>query len=273
VGHPTEAHRQYAQELVAGLPPAVVEAAHDPYGARAVIYAGLLDRNPQVRAVQLRALEQQADPGVFKLTRELLPAIDGVDVRAWLPLVDMTLPALRALTVTQYRTFCRCFQSLVEADQRIGLFEWTLHQILLRHLRPQFEPVRPPRVLYYGLQRLGHPCSVLLSTLARTSQGADQVAFDSGARQLPDVPLELLPAEQCSLSDLHRALLQLAQVAPKHRQRLVDACAECICADAEVSIREAELLRAICDMLDCPLPPFLAGQPIRPPRPAKVQAK
>lgn len=272
IGNPTEAHRQYVRQLVAALPPAVVEAAHDPYGARAVIYAGLLDRDPQVRAVQLRALENQADPGVLKLTRELIPAVEQVDVRAWLPLVDMTMPALRALTVTQYRTFCQCFQALVKADQRIGLFEWTLHQILLRHLRPQFEPMRPPRIMYYGLQRLGQPCSVLLSTLARASQGSDQEAFDSGAQRLSDVPLQLLPPNQCTLSELQRSLQELSQVAPKHRQRLIEACAACICADGKVNVQEAELLRAVCDMLECPLPPFLAGQPVSPGRPAKVQA-
>jgi hypothetical protein len=41
---------------------------------------------------------------------------------------------------------------------------------------------------------------------------------------------------------------------------LVDASAAAICADAEVRVEEAELLRGICDMLDCPMPPLLPGQ-------------
>jgi hypothetical protein len=45
---------------------------------------------------------------------------------------------------------------------------------------------------------------------------------------------------------------------------LVDACAAAICADAAVDVAEAELLRAICDMLDCPMPPLLPGQPVSP---------
>jgi Zn-dependent protease with chaperone function len=262
VARPTEARRQYARELIDALPPPVVEAVREPYGARAVIYASLLDRNAEVRANQLRALENTADRDVFELTLKLVPAINQVDVRAWLPLVDMAMPALRALTLPQYRTFCKCFQQLIEADHRIGLFEWMLHQILARNLRPQFEQVRPPQIQYYGLRQLGRPCSVLLSTLARASQGADAAAFDAGAQQLPDAPLELLPAEQCTLDELHRSLQELAQVAPKHRRRLVDACAACVCADAVVTVQEAELLRAVCDMLDCPLPPLLPGQPI-----------
>jgi Zn-dependent protease with chaperone function len=262
VGNPGEIHRQYAAELVAAMPRPVVDAAREPYGARAVIYATLLDRNEAIRANQLRALERYAQKDVYDLTRKLIPWIDQLDVRARLPLVDMAMPALRAISASQYRVFSQCFGELVQADQRIGLFEWTLHQILLRHLRPQFEKVRPPQILYYGLQRLGEPCSVLLSTLARASQSDDRVAFDSGARRLADVPVELLPAERCKLSTLQESLKQLSQVAAKQRQRLVDACAATICADQAVNVAEAELLRAICDMLDCPMPPLLPGQPV-----------
>jgi Zn-dependent protease with chaperone function len=260
VGNPTEVHRRYAAELVAAMPAAVVEAAHDPYGARAVIYASLLDVNQSIRAVQLDALRRLAEPDVYKLTIELLPAVDQLDVRAYLPLVDMALPALRALSPSQYRSFSKCFVKLVQADNRLGLFEWTLHQILLRHLRPQFEQVRSPQIVYYGLQKLGGPCSVLLSTLARSSQCDDKFAFESGARRLPDVPLRLLPAEQCGLSDLQTALEQLTRVVAKQQQRLIDAAAATICADSEVRVEEAELLRGICDMLNCPMPPLLPGE-------------
>jgi hypothetical protein len=263
VGHPTETLQLYARQLVDELPPTVAEAVHEPYGARAVIYASLLDRDADIRANQLRALEKTADRNVFELTLKLVPAVNQVDVRAWLPIVDMAMPALRALTDPQYRTFSKCFQQLVHADNRIGLFEWMLHQVLMRHLRPQFDPVSAPRILYYGLQKLKQPCSVLLSTLARAGQCDDQEAFDQAAQLLPEVSLELLPVDRCTLSELHQALQELAKVAPKHRRRLVDACAASICADASVTVQEAELLRAVCDMLDCPLPPLLPGQPIR----------
>lgn len=260
IGNPTEIHRLYAAELVAAMPPEVVDAAHDPYGARAVIFASLLDLDPGIRAVQLDALKQLTEPGVYGLTLKLIPLVDRLDVRAYLPLVDMTLAALRALSPSQYEQFSRCFTKLVQADKRLGLFEWTLHQILLRHLRPQFEKIRPPQIIYYGLQQLGGPCSVLLSTLARASQCDERFAFDSGAKLLPEVPIEFLPSEKCGLDDLQAALEQLTQVAARQRGRLVDAAAAAICADAEVRVEEAELLRGICDMLDCPMPPLLPGQ-------------
>jgi Zn-dependent protease with chaperone function len=264
VASPSEIHREYVRELVAAMPPVVVDDAHDPYGARALIYASLLDRNADVRMNQLRMLEQSAEPNVFELTLSLAKPVNQLDVRARLPLVDMTLPALRAMSPSQYQDFMYCFTELVRADQRMGLFEWALHHILLRHLRPQFEKVQLRPIIYYGLQRLSGPISCLLSALARASQHDDATAFEAGARQLPEVGVQLLSPDGCGLSQLNQALQELARAAPRQRGRLIDACAACICADRAVNVAEAELLRAVCDMLDCPMPPLLPGQDVSP---------
>ncbi|HEX4414298.1 MAG TPA: M48 family metallopeptidase [Lacipirellulaceae bacterium] len=264
VANPTELHRTYVQELLAGMPQDVTEAAHDPYGARALIFATLLDENADIRSAQLAALQKSTEPHVYELTLKLLRSVNQLDTRALLPLVDMTLPALRALSPSQYQEFSRCFVLLVQADQRLGLFEWTLHQILLRHLRPQFETVSPPAIKYYGFQQLGPQISVLLSTLAHASQHDDDAAFQAGVKRFDDVPVQLLTREQCGVGQLDSALRELAQVAPKLRAKLVDACAACICADLSVSVEEGELLRAICDMLNCPMPPLLPGQEVSP---------
>lgn len=69
-----------------------------------------------------------------------------------------------------------------------------------------------------------------------------------------------MPLDQCNLTELQKALEQLTQVVAKQRGRLIDAAAAAICADTEVHVEEAELLRGICDMLDCPMPPLLPGQ-------------
>jgi hypothetical protein len=264
VAHPTEILRLYAAELVAAMPPEIVDAAHDMYGARALIYATLLDHDADVRAAQLQSLRTNADENVFELTLRLITYVNRLDDNALLPLIVMTLPALRALSPGQYETFRGCFVALVRADERLSLFEWVLHQVLLRHLQPQFEPVRTPQILYYGLQRLAEPVSVLLSTLARASQSDDEKAFAAAARQVSDVQVELLPAKECGLVRLEKSLRQLAQVAPRHRRRLVDACAAAICADGRVNVQEAELLRGVCDLLDCPMPPLLPGQTVTP---------
>ena len=266
IGNPTELHRQYAHKLIRTLPQNIVEAVHEPYGSRAVLFALLLDKDEAIRQVQMTALAETTAPDIVALTNQLAPSIRQLDARVRLPLVDMSLPALRAMAKSQYLEFSAAFQKLVAADQRLGLFEWTLHRILLRHLRPQFHKTAAPRIAYYGLQRLGQPCSVLLSTLAYAgNENAEaRTAFAEAALHLPNVKIELLPTGQCGLQQLDQALNQLVKVTTRHRERLLDACAAAICADDEVKTREAELLRGISDMLDCPMPPLLPGQQVKP---------
>ena len=261
VGEPTELHRTYVAELIEQLPAEVRDAVREPYGARAVIYGLLLDDNPQVRQAQWAALDRYAAADVVKLTRKLSPQIDSVDARSRLPLLDMAMPSLRAMTASQYNAFATAFQELVKADNRIALFEWMLYRVLLRHLEPQFGRVRRPRTVYYRLQRLSRECSILLSALAHCSP-SPETAFARGAQLLPGVSVSLLEAKGARLGDLDKALGTLAQVAAKRRQELIDACAACICADEEVNVREVELLRGISDMLDCPMPPLVAGQTV-----------
>ncbi|MCC6494011.1 MAG: M48 family metallopeptidase [Pirellulales bacterium] len=263
VGDPREPHRQYAASLIESLPKPVLDSVREPYGARAVVFGLLADRNSEVRLRQLASLERLAAPDVAKLTKKLLPYVDILDVRARLPLIDLAMPALRAMSPSQYRDFLACFQELAAADNRLGLFEWMLYRVLLRHLRPQFEKSAAPRASYHGLQRMGRQCSVLLSTLAHADNRLKDApaAVARAADKLKGVDVRLLPPEECGLEPLSQALEDLATVVEKQRRPLIEGCAACICADREVTVAEAELLRGVCDMLNCPMPPLLPGGP------------
>ncbi len=263
IGDPLDAHRLYAAELIAAIPDAVRDAAGDPGGARAVVYALLLDENPEVRAKQRQALEETADPAVVsQLFDLLLEPIDNLDERLRLPLVDLSLASLAAMSFPQYQRFCRSFRALVVADNRLSLFEWTLSQVLLRNLRPQFERVRSPRVKYSSLYPLSHECGVLLSALAYACGEESHAAagYGIGRSQLKEAPGNLLDRSQCGLDALRAALEKIALAEEHHRGRVVDAAAAVICADRRVVVAEAELLRGISDLLDCPMPPLLPGQ-------------
>ena len=135
-----------------------------------------------------------------------------------------------------------------------------------RHLEPEYRKRRRVVTLYYGLQRLGSECSMLLSTLAHLGHTDEQAekAFRAAEPLLPNVQLTWLPRDKCSLAELKESLETLSRVGAQHRRRVLDACAEVICADGNVSVEEAELLRGIADLLDCPVPPLIGGQQVAP---------
>jgi len=84
-------------------------------------------------------------------------------------------------------------------------------------------------------------------------------AFGQGTPYLRtnEATLTLLSREQCGLAAIDAALNRLAQAAPQIKKNLLDACIHVVGADGVIQEREAELLRAIADSLDCPIPPFV----------------
>lgn len=265
IGDPVEQHRQYAAELIDSIPPRLRAAAGEPCGARALVYGLLLDRDPEVRAAQLAALAETADATVVELLSErLVDSIDQLEAKVRLPLIDITLPSLAAMSFPQYQRFSRSFRALVLADQRLSLFEWTLSQVLLRNLRPQFERVRSPRVKYRSLDPLSQDCGMLLSVLAYSCGDAAGTAdaYRQGQELLPEAPSSLMNQEACTLDGLRDSLERIAAAAAHPRGRVVEAAAAVVCADERVTVAEAELLRGIADLLDCPMPPLLPGQTV-----------
>jgi len=163
----------------------------------------------------------------------------------------------------QYRQFSDAVQKLIDSDGEIDLFEYVLQKIVLRHLDPHFNGARKMPLQYYAIKPLAPDCAVLLSALAHV--GAEesaqaQTAFQQGAQRLAyqaQVPLGFLSAGQCDLPQVDAALNRLCQAVPQIKKNVINACAETVAADGVIQETEAELLRAIADTLDCPMPPYL----------------
>jgi hypothetical protein len=153
-------------------------------------------------------------------------------------------------------------KDLVEADGEVALFEFVLQKIIMHHLAPKFTQTRPAPIQYYTLKPVVPDCAVILSALAivGSDNPAEQArAFAEGAPYLrapADAPLEFLPADQCGVTQIGPALDRLNLVVPIIKKNLLDACARVIGADGVILETEAELIRAVADSLDCPMPPL-----------------
>ena len=66
-----------------------------------------------------------------------------------------------------------------------------------------------------------------------------------------------------TLRELEAALRRLAQLRPLQKPQLLKAMVRCGEYDGRISVAEAELLRAVADILDCPMPPLLADTAFR----------
>src|SRR6267143_1330898 len=264
VGALSDQHIDYAQSLLARIPQRLRDSIREPWVARAVVLALLLDANPATRAAQLNALLALGDPQLADHVSRASAALRTAPEEARLPILDLALPALRRLSSAQYSELRVAVDRLIRADSRIGLFEYTLQCVLLRHLAAHFEPKRPESAAGPQIQ-VGDALSVLLSMLAHAG-AADPAeaarAFEaaraqlSGGRFLPT----LLPREKLDVRALDRALGRLRDTAPRLRGEILGACVAAVATDGKVTIAEGELLRAVSDSLGCPMPPLLPGQ-------------
>ncbi|MDX8395309.1 MAG: M48 family metallopeptidase [Mariprofundaceae bacterium] len=109
VGNPNWYHLQQAKVMLAQIPRRLHGFVADPYTARVVVYALLLDTDVKQRKVQLQVLQKSADPNVFRETLEIQPLIAKLAVELRLPLIDLVLPTLKQMSMLQYKAFIQSF--------------------------------------------------------------------------------------------------------------------------------------------------------------------
>jgi Zn-dependent protease with chaperone function len=265
VGHVGPEEISYAQALHDGMPDVLRVAAQEPFSARALVYALLVDPRADLRDLQLTSLKAGAEPQDFAETLRLVAPVQALPDTHQLPLLDLAMPALRQMSPRQHGAFRAQVEALMIGDQRLSLFEYTLRCVLHRHLDAQFLPQREKRPVNKSPQEFAQPVATVLALVAWEGQPQSDAAaraFDMGMRSYigGDHTHRLPPREKCSLAEFDAALQTLNQSVPAIKRRFVVACTACILANQQVNVREAELLRAICDTLDCPLPPLVVGE-------------
>lgn len=258
-GSPDIDNVEEARRLLQYLPGELHEAAAEPYGARALVYALVLDQERAVLEKQMWHLQDKADTGVSILTEKYMATVQHLAPKLRLVLVDLAMPALRQLSTSQYHLFTDNLAALIEMDGETTPFEWSLQQIILHNLEAHFEHKISPIGRYKHLSRLSNEIATMLGYLAYACHdNASDVkhAFAAASRELKLEKLELGKEPELELKQLDKAMRKLNQLKPLLKPQLLKACAACVVADGEVSATELELLRAFSSLLDCPLPPL-----------------
>jgi len=265
IGAPTPAHLAYAASLRAGLPGRLDGLLREPAGACAVIYALLLGADEAIRRGQLDGLARNAGGDVPERMASMLPLLAEIKPEARLPAAELAVATLKHLSAEDYSRFVENLNQLIKADQRMDLFEYTIWRMVMRRLAPVFQKMKPPVVRYSDLAPLRPAAAQLLSCLAywgADGPAAAQKAFLAGMEELGGAAPPMLPVDQSGLQALDAALAQFSEASHSVKRTILAACTACIAADGMVTIAEAELLRAVGDALDCPIPPFLPGEKI-----------
>ena len=182
-----------------------------------------------------------------------------------LPLVSMTVPALRRLSRDQLEAFSNAVRELIRADNQVSLYEYALHRMLSRQLGGRRGNGPASGNSARSAELLAGPIRHVLGVLSHVGSARPsdaEHAFALGIQALATAEVDPSPpAPDLDLRKLDRALDALDAAAPALKRRILAACAAAIGADGRITLEEGELLRAIADSLGCPVPPLasLAG--------------
>ncbi len=244
-----------AGQLLRKIPPVLRQAAHEPLDAEALIYALLLAAGDVKETPGWLSDVHGAEmpDRVEYFVRQL-----GRGRREWfLPLAELSMPALRLMSKQQYQQFRESVEKLVKEDQKTSLFEFALEKMIVRQLDKHFSRSKVPKIRHRNLKELGNEIQVLISTLAHAAEKDSEQAWQVGIKPIQQFlsgDFSLLPEEKCDLDSLDRALTVLASSSNPVKKYVLTAAIHCITADQKISLEERELLRAVAEAIDCPMP-------------------
>jgi Zn-dependent protease with chaperone function len=258
VGNPGTQHVDIAKSIRASLPPELVAASQQPASARALMFALALAHARQVRERQLHYIAQQLGADVPAAIDAMINRVDALEPLQRLPLLTRAFPALRQLTREERLQLIATLNGLLQREGRMPLSSYALRKLAQVQLRDEVEPRTELRQL--TLNAVAADLPVLFAVLAREGHADEQLAreaFESGMRALgvrSHAPFDV-PANWASRLDA--ALNRLDRLQPAAKELLLEAMVKTITHDRQLAVPEAELLRAVCASLHCPLPPFV----------------
>jgi Zn-dependent protease with chaperone function len=261
MGNPGTAQMQLARDIRRSLPPQLVSASQQPVSARALLLGLAVARDAQTRDLQLRYIEQQAGAPVRQSIDHLIESIDALEPMQRLPLLTRAFPALRQLPRTERQQLMATLNCMLVREGRLTLSVYALRKLAQVQLRDEMMP--PVRTRQLPLSAVRAELRTLFSVLAREGHADEQIAteaFEAGMRWLGVPTSATFAVESNWPPKLDLALNRLDLLQPAAKQLLVEALVKAIAHDQQLAVTEAELLRAVCASLHCPLPPLVAAE-------------
>lgn len=249
-------------ELHAAIPENLHHAAHSSESSYLLVLALAVSRDARAAEQQYSLLEAQIGSQRTALCRRLRADLAELDRTLWLPLLELSVPALKLRPEKQIEFLFELVERLAAADSELSLFEYVL-QRMLRAYFDELGVAAGARSASKG-PAVAQAVYTLLATVAAYGHDDDETAaaaFGAGLKVLSAVtkPAAAAALEAClqrrSLEALDDALNLLTGLSPKAKRQALEAVEATIRYDRRIELAEAELFRAIAATLGCPIPP------------------
>ena len=261
VAHPSGDDYRHADVIVSTIPEALRTLAASRDDVVPLLLALLLDDDVAVREKQHAEIGARLGRQTAVLTDALRSEqLGGLHPMLRLPLAALAFPVLRQRPRPELNVVLDTVHAVVNTDGRVSVFEYALGSLLQAQVRESLDPSlhRP-----FGRGRAGHAKSAIAALLALVAQAGHDNDHDALRAYLAGLQ-RVLPHEHIDYAPPVEGVLALETVwpvldalAPDAKQALVGAVTAAVSHDGRLRVAEAELLRTVCGVLHCPLPPML----------------
>jgi Zn-dependent protease with chaperone function len=255
IAMPGANHLRYGARVRADLPAELIDAAHSRSRAPYLLLALLIvEPNAQGASHQPILANHLAAHELLEL-RALTPLCAALNRLHKLPLACLAFPSFKQLDRHERARFDALMHSLVQADQLESVFEYCLLRVLQVLDRDAHAPAHAGKLKLVQCQQELVALFGILAQYGHADFEAARAAFAAGMQTMGLNSPKL--SAQLNLSNLDNSLDKLTQLAPAAKRQLIFALTTTMQFDGQIHPAEAELLRAICLSLQCPLPPLL----------------
>ncbi len=263
-GRAEQRHIAWAGNLRAALPELLDSAAHSRDQSVLLILALALDADEIERQRQLARIGARFGELRARRVGELHDELAQLGAAARLPLLDLAFPALRDRPAGQLELLLDLIDELIASDGRIALPEYCFARLVRAHVRDALTPARPLSGRH-SLKSSGdsrRAAATLLGEFARaghTGAAERAKAYAAGMQVLSLAAGDSFDDVTAGnwVQRLDRAIETLNRLDAHSKRRTIEALIAVARYDDGIAVAEAELLRAIAAMLQCPLPPLL----------------
>jgi Zn-dependent protease with chaperone function len=226
-----------------------------------LILSMLLDARADVRQRQLGIVAARLGRPVAETTGMLSSDLPPLDDLLRLPVAQLATPQLLARPAEERAALGAALDELARADDAITAFEYCLTRVVGSYLLDAADPRARSRPGRAPVRAVEEAALTLLATVAAAGNAdpvAAQHAFAAAvARLLPGTTVAYVPpTDPWAALDAGWDLLN--SLDPRNKQVLVESIVAAVSDDALLTAAEAELLRTVCAVLRCPLPPLIA---------------
>lgn len=246
---------EQARGVLASVPGRLRRAAQDPYSARALILAWVLDQEPNDRTAQMALVGR--DSALAEETERLSRDLPELDPAAILPLFDIAVGTLFVLSDRQKADFHTLLSAVAAQLSRRAYRAYCLAALALRHLDKKTQAEEKKPVL------IKDAIEIMLGILAVEGQDTIEearAAFSAGTAGLGKRGQNLNMPDPAALNveALDSALRTLLRLPTVTRAELLSAAESIAAHDGTVRPSEAELLRAMATCLSVATAPAFA---------------